>query len=74
MAPVSNHTGQVINGERLQVLDHMHRFVKVKTEQGAVGWIEEPAVIDQTTYDSFIALQKQHARDQVVAHAILRDD
>ncbi|HUZ05421.1 MAG TPA: hypothetical protein VMU62_08680, partial [Acidobacteriaceae bacterium] len=74
VAPVSNHTGQVINGERLQVLDRMHRFVKVKTEQGAVGWIEEPAVIDQKTYDSFLALQKQHAQDQVVAHAILRDD
>ena len=74
VAPVSNHTGQVRNGERLQVLDHMHRFLKVQTAQGAVGWIEEPATIDQTVYDGFQALQIQHAKDPIVAHAVLRDD
>lgn len=74
VAPVSNHTATVINGERLQVLEHIHRFVKVQTAQGAVGWIEDPAVIDQTAYDAFAALQVQHAQDPVIADAILRDD
>lgn len=74
MAPVSNHTGQVSNGEQLIVLDRVHRFLKVQTPKGEVGWIEEPATIDQTVYDSFLALQKQHAQDPVVARAILRDD
>jgi hypothetical protein len=73
VAPVSNHTAQVVNGERLQVLEHARRFLKVQTAQGAVGWIEAPAVIDQKVYDGFVSLQKDHAQDPVIAHAILRD-
>ena len=74
VAPVSNHTAQVTNGERLQVLERIHRFVKVQTEQGAVGWIEEAAVLNQSGYDQFQALAAQHAQDAVVTQAIARDD
>lgn len=74
VAPVSNHTAQVKNGERLQVLERIHRFVKVQTEPGAVGWIEEAAVLNQPGYDQFQALAAQHAHDPVVSHAIARDD
>jgi hypothetical protein len=73
VAPVSNHTAQVGNGDRLQVLEQMHRFLKVRTEQGAVGWIEAPAVIDQSVYNGFVALQREHAQDPVIARAVLRD-
>lgn len=74
VAAVSSHTGQVANGERLQVLDHAHRFIKVQTELGAIGWIEDTAVLTQAGYNQFLALAAQHARDPIINHAILRDD
>ena len=74
VAAVSNHTAQVSNGERLQVLEHIHRFLRVQTERGDVGWIEDAAVLNQAEYDSFIALQSQHAHDPVISRVVLRDD
>ena len=74
VAAVSNKVAPVVNGERLVVLERARRFLKVKTDGGQVGWLEEHAVIDQPTVDAFKALQQQHARDPVVATAILRDE
>ncbi len=74
VAAISNHTAQVSNGERLQVLEHIHRFLRVQTEHGDVGWIEDAAVLNQAEYDSFVALQAQHAHDPVISRVVLRDD
>ncbi len=74
VAAISNHTAQVSNGERLQVLEHIHRFLRVQTEQGDIGWIEDAAVLNQAEYDSFVALQAQHAHDPVISRVVLRDD
>lgn len=54
VAVVANRVAEVKNGERLTVLQHIPRFLKVKTPDGAVGWIEEHAVIDQGEYLSLI--------------------
>jgi len=74
LAPVSERVARVVNGERLQVVGEDRRFYKVKTEQGAVGWIDDLAVIDQKTYDQFAALEKDHAHDPVVVTGVLRDE
>jgi len=56
-------------GSGLQVVEHGRRFLKVKTEKGEVGWIEDHgAVIDQQVYDKFTALEKNNANDPVVVH------
>ena len=74
IAPVSDRTGEVTNGEALQVVEQTRRFLKVKTADNHVGWIEEHAVIDQKAYDEFVNLAQDHKNDPVVAAAILRDD
>lgn len=68
---VANRVAEVTNGERLEVLQHNRRFVQVKTPQGAVGWIQDHAVIDQGEYDKFEALTHEHANEQPVATALL---
>lgn len=74
VAAVSNRTGTVENGDRLQIVDHGRRFYKVKTDKGEVGWIEEKAVVTQPVYDQFLALTEAHKNDPAVASAVVRDE
>jgi hypothetical protein len=71
VAVVANRVAEVNNGERLRVLEHGRRFLRVETPQGAQGWIEEHAVIDQSQFDEFQNLAKQHANQTPVATAVL---
>jgi len=74
VAAVSNRTGTVDNGQRLEVLEHGRRFVRVKTEKGEQGWIDEKAVATQEVFDAFQALGQVHKGDPAVASAVVRDE
>jgi SH3-like domain-containing protein len=74
VAAVSNRTATVANGDKLQVLDHGRRFLKVQTAKGEQGWIDEKAVADDAVYSQFTDLQKAHKNDPVVASAVVRDE
>ena len=74
VAAVSNRTATVENGDRLRVLEHGRRFVRVQTEKGEQGWIDEKVVATQAVFDQFEALKKQHQEDPAVASGVVRDD
>jgi SH3-like domain-containing protein len=74
VAAVSNRTGEVTNGEKLQVLERDRRFVKVKAPDGAIGWLEARLTADQALADQFDALHKDHLHDPVVASATVDND
>jgi SH3-like domain-containing protein len=74
VAAVSNRVGEVTNGEKLQVLERTTRFVKVKTANGTIGWLEARLTADQALADQFEALRRQHQKDPVVATATATDD
>ncbi len=74
VAAVSNRTGTVSNGDRLEVLEHGRRFLRVKTDKGVTGWIDEKAVVSQTVYDAFDDMKRQFAFQVPVASAVVRDE
>ncbi|RXH56223.1 SH3 domain-containing protein [Granulicella sibirica] len=74
IAAVSNRTGTVTNGDKLEVLERGRRFIKVKTEKGEIGWIDEKSVATQETFDAFDKLAKDHAEDPAVASGVVRDE
>ncbi len=74
IAAVSNRTGTVRNGDRLKVLDHGRRFIKVETDKGEQGWIDEKVVAPQEVFDGFGDLGRAHGSEQPVASAVVRDE
>lgn len=74
IAAVSNRTGNVVNGQRLEILEQNRRFYRVKTDNGEIGWIDERAVATEKVSDAFEQLQKDHANDPVVATGTVSDD
>jgi SH3-like domain-containing protein len=74
VAAVSNRVAVVQNGEKLELLERGRRFLRVKTDKGEIGWIEEHAVVNPDVVTGFEELQKSHAKDPVIGTAVLRDD
>jgi SH3-like domain-containing protein len=74
LAAVSNRTGTVENGQRLEMLEHARRYFRVKTEKGEEGWIDEKSVATQAVFDAFQAMKDAHKGDPVVASALVQDE
>ncbi len=74
VAAFYNKTGVVHNGERVQVLERMpkRRFVKVRTDRGEEGWIQERFLAGQRTYDQLRQLAEQFKDTPAQATAVAR--
>jgi SH3-like domain-containing protein len=74
VAAVYEKAGVVKNGERVEVLDHDRRFVKVRTAAGATGWIEQRYLVGQDVYDQIQKLTADSQNDPVQAQGTTRND
>jgi SH3-like domain-containing protein len=74
VAAVYEKTGVVKNGERVEVLDHDRRFVKVRTANGTTGWVEQRYLVGQEVYDQIQKLTADNQNDPVQAQGATRND
>jgi SH3-like domain-containing protein len=74
VAAVYNKTGTVKNGDRVQVLDRERRFVRVRTDSGAEGWLEQRYLVSHEVYDNFQKLANQEKDDPVQATGTTRNE
>jgi SH3-like domain-containing protein len=72
VSTVYNRVGTVKNGDRVEVLEHQKRFVRVRTDQKIEGWIELRALVPRDTYDQFQKLVTDNRTTPVEGHGITR--
>src|SRR6266516_2610342 len=73
VAPAYNKVGLVKNGERVEVLDHDRRFVKVRTASGVEGWVEQRSLVSQEVFDEMQKLVRENQNDPVQAQGTARN-
>ena len=72
VATMYNKIGTVRNGDRLEVLEKQRRFLRVRTDSGQEGWIEERSLVTQDVYDAFQKLVQDSNGQPVQAHGSTR--
>lgn len=74
VATVYTKVAVVKNGERVQVLERDRRFVHVRTESGADGWMEQRYLITQQVFDAFQKLAQAEQNSPLQATGTTRND
>ena len=69
VAAVFKKVGRVQNGDRVEVLEKYRRFVRVRTDAGEMGWIEQRYLAGADVYEQFQKLAADHAADASQAPA-----
>ena len=72
VATLYTKVGTVHNGERVDVLERQRRFVRVRTDGGVEGWIEQRSLVTQEVFDGFQKLQQDGKGTSVQAHGTTR--
>jgi uncharacterized protein YgiM (DUF1202 family) len=72
VATMYNKLGTVHNGDRVEVLEKQRRFLRVRTDSGQEGWIEERSLVPQDIYDGFQKLAQDDANTPPQAHGTTR--
>ena len=74
VAAVYEKAGVVKNGDRVEVLDHDRRFVRVRTGDGTTGWMEQRYLVSQEVFDQIQKLTADNQNDPVQARGATRND
>jgi SH3-like domain-containing protein len=74
LAQSYNKVATAQNGDRVDVLDREKRFAKVRTAQGAIGWVEQRYLVSQDVFDAFQILAQSEIGVPVQGTAITRND
>jgi SH3-like domain-containing protein len=74
VAAVYEKAGVVKNGDRVEVLDHDRRFVKVRTADGTTGWMEQRYLVSQEVFDQIQKLTADNQNHPVQARGATRND
>ena len=74
VAAVYNRVALVKNGDRVQVLEHSRRFVKVRTSDGKEGWVEERYLAGQDVFDQVEQLAAANRNTPLVATGLTEND
>jgi SH3-like domain-containing protein len=74
VATVYSKTGTVHNGDKVVVLEHGKRWVRIRNAQGEEGWLQERNLVGQDVFDALQQLQKDHANDAAQVRGLLRND
>ena len=72
VSTVYNRVGAVSNGERVEVLEHQKRFVRVRTAQKIEGWVELRALVPTEIYEQFQQLSSGNRATPVQGHGLTR--
>ncbi len=72
VATMYNKVGTVHNGDRVDVLERQRRFVRVRTDSGAEGWIEQRSLVTQEVFDGFQKLAQDTKSSDVQGHGTTR--
>jgi len=74
VSAVYNKTGTVKNGDRVQVLERERRFVRVRTDGGSEGWMEQRYLVPQKVFDQFQQMARQEQRTPVQVNGVTRSE
>ncbi len=72
VATMYNKVGTVENGDRVEILEKQRRFLRVRTDKGQEGWIEERSLVPQDIFDGFQKLAQDNSATQVQGHGTTR--
>ena len=74
VATVYDKVGLVKNGDRVQILERERRFVRVRTDAGLEGWVEQRYLVPQEIYSEFLKLAQSEQADPLQASGTTRND
>lgn len=74
VAAVYNRVALAKNGERVEVLEHSRRFVRVRTAEGKEGWVEERYLVGQGVFDQMQKMAADNRDTPVMAAGTTDND
>jgi hypothetical protein len=72
VATMYSKVGTIHNGDRVDVLERQKRFVRVRTDSGVEGWVEQRSLISQEVFDGFQKLIQDNTGQAVQGHGTTR--